>query len=193
MSRRPGGRSRRGSVAWAAAIAIVGLALLGLVLLPVGRAREDGSQGLLVGEAAPALDALDLDGRRWTLDDAEGRLVWVNFWATWCPPCRTEMPMMQRLQERFGDRVLIIGVDFGEEPGAVADFVDRYGITYPILLDPRLDNFYRWSPQFGLPKHYFIDTSGRVVREFPGELPPEKMLETLEQLLNRSQSAGARP
>lgn len=97
---------------------------------------------------------------------------------------------MQRLHERFGDRMLIVGVDFGEEPGAVADFVDRYGITYPILLDPQLDNFYRWSPQFGLPRHYFVDGTGRVVREFLGELPPEKMLETVEQLLGESRPAG---
>ena len=160
------------------------------MLLPVGRAQERGVEGRLVGQVAPALDALDLDGRRWTLEDAKGQLVWVNFWATWCPPCRTELPAMQRLHERFGDRVLIVGVDFGEEPGAVADFVDRYGITYPILLDPQLNNFYRWSPQFGLPRHYFVDGTGRVVREVPGGLPPEKMIETLEQLLGESRPAG---
>jgi len=175
---------------WAAAIAAVGVALLGLVLMPLGRAQEPGVEGQLVGRIAPGLDAPDLAGRRWTLRDADGRLVWVNFWATWCPPCRTEMPAMQRLHERFGDRVLIVGVDFGEEPGAVADFVDRYGITYPILIDPQLNNFYRWSPQFGLPRHYFVDGTGRVVREFPGELPPEKMIETLEQLLGESRPAG---
>lgn len=175
---------------WATVIAAVGLALLALVLMPLGRAQEPGVEGQLVGRTAPGLDASDLAGRRWTLRDADGRLAWVNFWATWCPPCRTEMPAMQRLNERFGDRMLIVGVDFGEEPGAVADFVDRYGITYPILLDPQLDNFYRWSPQFGLPRHYFVDGTGRVVREFLGELPPEKMLETVEQLLGESRPAG---
>jgi thiol-disulfide isomerase/thioredoxin len=157
--------------------------LLALVALPVARAPEQAAAGELLGKRAPILDALDLDGRRWTLPDADGRLVWINFWATWCPPCRTEMPMMQRLHERYGDRVLILGVDFGEERNAVDDFVSRYGITYPILLDPTLENFYRWSPTFGLPKHYFVNADGVVVREIPGELPPSRMLETLDDLL----------
>ena len=87
------------------------------------------------------------------------------------------------LTERYGDRLLILGVDFGEEPSAVQDFVARYGIRYPILLDPTLDNFYRWSPQFGLPKHYFVDPNGTVVREIPGELPPERMVQVLVELL----------
>lgn len=179
------GRRRR-ALLWAAVMAIVGAALLVLVLLPLARAPDDASAGELVGHAAPPLDAVDLNGRRWTLDDADGRLVWINFWATWCPPCRTEMPMMQRLHERYGDRVLIVGVDFGEERGAVEDFVDRYGLTYPILLDPTLDNYYRWSPTFGLPRHYFVDADGIVVRQFPGELPPKAMLETLDELLAES-------
>jgi len=193
-ARRP---QRRGRAAlwWAALIAVVGAGLLVLVLLPLARAPEEKAGGELVGGLAPTLDAVDLDGRRWTLADAEGRLVWINFWATWCPPCRTEMPMMQRLHERYGDRVLILGVDFGEERGTVTDFIDRYGITYPILLDPTLENFYRWSPQFGLPKHYFVDANGVVLREIPGELPPEAMLATLDELLGdlRGTTAPAVP
>ena len=186
MSRRLPGRRRHAALAWAGALVLTGGVLLALVLVPIARAPEQVAGGELVGRPAPALDALDLEGRRWTLADADGRLVWINFWATWCPPCRTEMPMMQRLHERYGDRVLILGVDFGEERGAVEDFVERYGITYPILLDPALENFYRWSPTFGLPKHYFVDSSGVVVREIPGELPPEAMLEALEALLDPS-------
>lgn len=180
---RPPQRRGRAALWWAVLITVVGAGLLVLVLLPLARAPEGAAGGELVGERAPTLEAIDLDGRRWTLADADGRLVWINFWATWCPPCRTEMPMMQRLHERYGDRILILGVDFGEERETVADFVDRYGITYPILLDPTLENYYRWSPQFGLPKHYFVDANGVVLREIPGELPPEAMLEALDELL----------
>ncbi len=176
-------RSRRVSLLWLALIVATGALLLLLVLLPLGRSPAVADGGSLVGEPAPALNAVDLAGRRWSIADGRDRLVWVNFWGTWCPPCRTEMPMMQRLAERYGDRLLILGVDFGEEPSAVRDFVARYGITYPILLDPTLDNFYRWSPQFGLPKHYFVDPSGIVVREIPGELPPEHMVQILDELL----------
>lgn len=95
------------------------------------------------------------------------------------------MPMMERLAQAYGDRLLVLGVDFGEEPGAVRTFVERYGITYPILLDPTLDNFYRWSPVFGLPRHYFVDADGTVVYEVTGELAPEEMASVLEELLGR--------
>ena len=161
----------------------VGALLVTLLAVPLARSPSGGTSGELVGRPAPALEAVDLDGRRWTLADADGRLVWVNFWATWCPPCQTEMPMMQRIAERHGDRLLVLGVDFGEERSAVEDFAERYAITYPILLDPELENFYRWSPRFGLPRHYFVDAAGLVVAEFPGELPPDQMVETVEALL----------
>lgn len=184
--RRPPRHARRASLLWAAGLVFLAVILLILVLLPIGRAASTG-QGSLVGGRAPALEALDLDGRRWTLADGEERLIWVNFWATWCPPCRAEMPMMQRLAEAYGDRLLVLGVDFGEEPSAVREFVERYGITYPILLDPTLENYYRWSPHFGLPRHYFIDPDGTVVYEVPGELPPSDMARVLEQLLGRIQ------
>ena len=182
MTHRGRRRPRLAPLVWAALIALVGFALAGLTLVPLGRVG-DGSAGTLVGDRAPTLDAPDLDRRRWTLDDANGRLVWINFWATWCPPCRIEMPMIQRLHERYGDRLLIVGVDFGEDRDTVADFVRRYDLTYPILLDPTSENFYRWSPQFGLPQHYFVDAEGRVLRQFNGELAPEEMLATVEELL----------
>ncbi|HET7083086.1 MAG TPA: hypothetical protein VFJ00_05190, partial [Candidatus Limnocylindria bacterium] len=62
-------------------------------------------------------------------------------------------------------------------------FVERYAIDYPILLDPTLDNFYRWSARSGLPRHYFVDDSGIVVREVIGPLAPARMLEIVEELL----------
>jgi thiol-disulfide isomerase/thioredoxin len=166
--------------------------LLFLVLLPIGRATSV-SDANVVGRPAPVLDAVDLDGRRWTMADGQNRLTWVNFWATWCPPCRTEMPMMQRLSEAYGDRLLILAVDFGEEAGAVRTFVERYGLTYPVLLDPSFENFYRWSPQFGLPRHYFVDGEGTIVYEVVGEMPPETMAGVLEDLLGLPTSAAPSP
>ncbi|MEJ7803699.1 MAG: TlpA disulfide reductase family protein [Candidatus Limnocylindria bacterium] len=179
---RPLRRSKRASLLWVSGLLALTALLLVLVFLPLGRASSTG-RGSLVGRPAPVLEAVDLAGKRWTMTEAEGRLIWINFWATWCPPCRNEMPMMQRLAEAYGDRLLILGVDYGEEPGAVRDFVDRYGITYPILLDPSLQNFFRWSPVFGLPRHYFVDSGGTVVYEVPGELPAGQMAGVLDELL----------
>jgi thiol-disulfide isomerase/thioredoxin len=176
-------RARRGSLAWVTGIAALAVALAVLAAIPLLRGDPGGTQGTLVGRAAPDIAADDLAGRRWTLADGEGRITWVNFWATNCEPCRTEMPAMQRLADAYGDRLLVLGVDWGESRASVADFVVRYVIRYPILLDPSLDNFYRWSSLDGLPRHYFVDGSGTVVREVIGPLAPARMLEIIESLI----------
>jgi hypothetical protein len=93
------------------------------------------------------------------------------------------MPAMQRLAEAYGDRLLVLGVDWGESRESVEDFVARYEIGYPILLDPTLENFYRWSSLDGLPRHYFVDGGGTVVREVIGPLAPAQMAVLLEELL----------
>ena len=152
--------------------------------------------GTLVGQAAPALDAPDLEGRDWSLADADGRITWVNFWATSCEPCRTEMPAMQRIAEEYADELLVLGVNWGEEDTAVAGFADRYGVTYPILLDPGLDIYYDWAGTDGL-RHYFIGESGTVLREVIGPLDPARMVQIVEgshRKLNAGRGAlSARP
>lgn len=178
--RRRGGR---GSLLWLSLILAVGLLLLGLALLPLGRPGPPGREGSLVGRTAPSLDAKALGGRSYSLADGRGRITWVNFWSTGCEPCRTEMPAMQRLADAYGDRLLILGVDWGESNASVSDFTDRYALRYPILLDPTLANFYRWSSRDGLPRHYFVDAGGTVVREVIGPLAPSQMATILEELI----------
>lgn len=176
-------RARRGSLLWLAGIALLAVVLGILVAIPLLRGDSPVPEGTLVGKAAPALSADDLSGRHWTLADGAGRITWINFWATNCEPCRTEMPAMQRLADAYGDRLLVLGVDWGESGASVKDFVTRYAVSYPILLDPTLANFYRWSARAGLPRHYFVDGSGHVVREVIGPLAPARMLEIVEGLL----------
>jgi thiol-disulfide isomerase/thioredoxin len=176
-------RRRRGSLLWLIGIVILGIVLGVLATIPLLRGTPDGRIGSLVGQVAPELDAADLEGRDWSLNDGDGRLVWVNFWATSCEPCRTEMPAMQRLAEAYPDELLILGVNWGEGRDAVTDFVDRYGVTYPILLDPSLEVFYRWAGSDGLPRHYFIGPEGTVLREVIGPLDPARMVAILDELL----------
>lgn len=176
-------RRRRFSLLWLSAILLLGVALGVLATIPLLRSPNDGTLGTLVGKLAPALVAQGLDGTTHSLADADGRLVWVNFWATSCEPCRTEMPAMQRIAEAYADDVLILGVDWGEERGSVVDFVERYGVEYPILLDPGLEAYYRWASSDGLPRHYFIGQAGTVLREVIGPLEPARMLTILEELL----------
>jgi cytochrome c biogenesis protein CcmG/thiol:disulfide interchange protein DsbE len=176
-------RARHGSLLWLALILVIGASLAVLASLPLLRGDADGTQGSLVGQPAPAIEAADLDGRAWTLDDGTGRVTWINFWATSCEPCRTEMPAMQALSEAYGDRLLILGVDWGESQESVTDFTDRYRIDYPILLDPRLENYYRWASTDGLPRHFFVDADGMVVREVIGPLDPSRMATILAELI----------
>ncbi|HET9878511.1 MAG TPA: TlpA disulfide reductase family protein [Candidatus Limnocylindria bacterium] len=175
-------RRRWRSLAWLLGIAVVGALLAVLAFVPLARAPS-GETGPLIGKTAPSLEARDLDGAIWTMADGRNRITWVNLWATSCEPCRTEMPAMQRLAEAYGGELLILGLDRGESHASVADFAARYGITYPILLDPTLANSYRWSLDPGLPRHWFVDAEGTVVREVVGPLAPGRMVEILEELI----------
>ena len=121
-------RRRRWSLAWLLVIVIIGVVLAWLGSVPLLRSEPTGREGTLVGEPAPELELADLAGRRWSLEEADGRLVWVNFWAVSCEPCRTEMPAMERLAEEYPDDLLILGVNWGEGRDAVEAFVARYGI-----------------------------------------------------------------
>lgn len=175
-------RRRWRSLAWLAGIALLGAVLAVLAFVPLARAPT-GDSGPLVGKPAPAVDATDLAGRRWTMASGRGRVTWVNLWATSCEPCRTEMPAMERLAAAYGDRLLVLGLDRGESREAVAGFVSRYGITYPVLLDPTLANSSRWSADPAMPRHWFVDADGVVVREISGPLAPARMVEILAELL----------
>jgi thiol-disulfide isomerase/thioredoxin len=176
-------RRRRWSLAWLLAIVGIGVLLGWLASVPLLRGEPDGRDGVRVGQPAPELALTDLEGRAWTLDAADDRLVWVNFWAVSCEPCRTEMPAMQRLAEEYADEILILGVNWGEERASVVDFVERLGIEYPILLDPGLDTFYAWSATDGLPRHVFIGAEGTILREVVGPLDPARMVDVVEELL----------
>jgi thiol-disulfide isomerase/thioredoxin len=176
-------RRRRWSLAWLLAIVGIGVLLGWLASVPLLRGEPDGRDGVRVGQPAPELALTDLEGRAWTLDAADDRLVWVNFWAVSCEPCRTEMPAMQRLAEEYADELLILGVNWGEERDGVTDFVDRLGVEYPVLLDPGLDTFYAWAATDGLPRHVFIGAEGTILREVVGPLDPARMVDVVEELL----------
>ena len=176
-------RRRRGSLLWLIGIVILAVLLGVLATIPLLRGEPDGRTGSLVGQPAPEREAQDLDGRTWSLADADGRLVWVNFWATSCEPCRTEMPAMERIAEEYAEELLVLGVNWGEAKTSVADFAERYGVRYPVLLDPGLDIYYDWAGTDGLPRHYFIGESGTILREVIGPLDPARMVEIVDELL----------
>ena len=106
----------------------------------------------------------DLDGKPWNLKDLKGKVVLLNFWATWCPPCRKEMPDLEMLYRRFGAQgFIILGID-DEEAETVKPFIAQQGITYPVLLDPgrKVNTLFQIE---GIPKTFVYDRDGKIVAQ----------------------------
>ena len=117
-----------------------------------------------IGQPAPEFTVASLDGTPIQLSALRGHPVWVNFWASWCPPCRAESPEIEAAYQAYrGQGLVIIGVNVGEDAATVRNYVSRAGLTYPIGGDPATDvaAAYRVA---GLPTHVFIDAEG-VVRD----------------------------
>jgi thiol-disulfide isomerase/thioredoxin len=111
---------------------------------------------------APALKLSTLDGAGMDLKQWRGKVVLVNFWAVWCPPCRKEMPSMARLMTKFtGKPFVILGVNEGEGPGEIRAFLKQVPVNFPILLDNEGEHLKPWQV-FAFPTSYVIDKQGRL-------------------------------
>ncbi len=121
--------------------------------------------------AAPDFTLADPGGRRVSLKDFHGKVVFLNFWATWCGPCRDEMPMMEALHREFKDRGLaVIAVNFKEDRQSVRSFFDELGLTFQALLDPDGDVSAHYDA-ISLPLTYIIDRDGMFVGKAIGIRP----------------------
>jgi peroxiredoxin len=106
----------------------------------------------------------DLQGKAWHLRDLTGKVVLVNFWATWCPPCRKEMPDLEALYDRFKDKGFVVLSISDEETAKVSPFITEHQITYPVLLDPGR----KVNDEFiveGIPKSFVYDREGKLVAQ----------------------------
>lgn len=122
------------------------------------------------GVSTPALAADDPSGRHWQLSDFRGRVLVLNFWASWCEPCRAEMPALQQLPSVFGaDRLALVGVNFRESPQSIARFAATAGLTLPLLLDPLGEVARAWGVRV-FPTTVLIDRSGRARQRIRGEV-----------------------
>ena len=119
----------------------------------------------MVGAPAPEFELQTLTGSRLRLSDMKGKVVLLNFWATWCAPCQQEMPLLQSRASRYPTDLVLLGIDFNENPSVVQDFVTNLNITFPILLDPgsKVQDLYRVR---GYPTTLILDGQGiiRVVQ-----------------------------
>jgi peroxiredoxin len=122
----------------------------------------------------------DLKGKSWTLQDLRGNVVMVNFWATWCPPCRKEMPDLETLSQKFQARGLIILGISDEELAKVQLFITEKNYSYPILLDPA-DKVHKLFQVEGIPKSFVYDREGKLVTQSIDMRTQKQFLEMLKQ------------
>ncbi|TCT20669.1 TlpA family protein disulfide reductase [Thiobaca trueperi] len=117
---------------------------------------------------APDFSLPGPDGRIYRLADDRGRPVILNFWATWCPPCRAEMPSMQRAHDILAGEVAVIAINVGDDAASIADFLVETPVNFPLPMDLETQIAPRY-PMFGLPTTFIIDPEGRLVYSVIGE------------------------
>lgn len=148
------------------------MASLGITSLPEGKTATD-------------FTLKNLNGKEVSLSDYRGRLVFLNFWATWCPPCRMEMPSMEKLYQRFkDDDFVMLAVDLRESQKIVKKFVDDYELNFTILLDSdgRIGDTYGVR---AIPTTYLIDRQGRLIGKAVGarDWASQEAFKLIEHLL----------
>ena len=142
-----------------------------------------GSRVPKVGTTAEDFRLVDLDGKSQSLSQYRGKVVLVNFWATWCKPCTTEMPAMQETYDKLRDKgFVVLAINELEDEAKVREHIKEYGHTFPVLLD-RDNKVANQFGVFGLPVSVFIDEQG-VVREYikGGLLTEQVILDTVTRI-----------
>lgn len=155
---------------------------LGLFLIPGTYAAGFEARA---ATPAPILNARDLNGASRSLADYRGKVVLLNFWASWCPPCLREMPSMERLRIKMAGRPLeIVALASAESPDDVKTFLSKMKLGFPILLDTDGSNTKRWKV-FALPTSFLLDAKGRVryVLTGPTEWDEGEALKIIESML----------
>lgn len=127
-----------------------------------------------LGYLAPDFRLPDLAGKPTALSDYRGKPLLLNFWATWCPPCRAEMPDLERFYQLHGDQIGLLGVNWGEPQATVLVFLKKLKISYPNLLDEGGTAFVKYQLT-GIPTSFFIDAQGLIRGISVGPMSTERI------------------
>ncbi len=185
--------SRKGSNKWIVYVFLIAIfvAVAGYVVnegvdIPLLSGQSSGPPsgvGPNVGMLAPDFTLKDPQGNQVSLSGFRGRPVMINFWATWCPPCRYEMPFMETVyRERAADGLVILAVSIDEDPNEVPRFMKEFGITFPVVLDTdqSVATKYRIRP---IPTSFFVDKDG-VIRDMEiGAMDKKTILKKLSKVM----------
>lgn len=140
---------------------IFGILLFSLFITVSGCAKkvEKERERAVIGSSAPDFTFSDLNGQKMSLSDHKGKVILLDFWATWCPPCRDSIPHLETLYQKYKERgFVVIGVSFDESVDRVKNFRDAYNMSYPILMaEDWIKNDYGIT---GVPEMFVIDRNG---------------------------------
>jgi len=165
--------------AQALAVALV----VGLFALLIWKVAQGSHKEAAPGKTAPdfTLSRLDRSGSL-QLSSLRGKAVVLNFWASWCNPCKREAPALQTLSRRWGKQVVVLGVDVNDFQGDARGFMRKYGLSYPVVHDNKNET----TPKYGLtglPETFFLDRRGRIVEHVPGEVQEADLTNGVERAL----------
>jgi peroxiredoxin len=182
---------RNGLVFLVLCIAIIAMVASGKYLNRIRQPRATSLVGDVRGKVAPDFELTSLDGKRVKLSDFRGKAVLLNFWATWCSPCKVEMPWFVDLQKKYGDDgLVVIGVAMDDtDTPKIAEFASQMGVNYPVLLgtDKVSDDY--GNVQF-LPTSFYIDRDGKFVGKGVGLLARKEIEDNVKKALE-SRVVGA--
>ena len=168
-------------------IAIIAIVIASIAVIELRKPRQspisnsDKNVGISIGKTAPDFELKDLSEKSVKLSDFRGKNVVLNFWASWCPPCREEMPEFQRIHNENQGNLVVVGVNLQESKENAESFVKKLSITFPILLDPnaQVKDLYNVFTQ---PVTYFIDKDGKIVDKKFGPLTSEEINEKIAKM-----------
>ncbi|HET9659587.1 MAG TPA: redoxin domain-containing protein [Thermomicrobiales bacterium] len=187
---KPGaGSARRKQVLLGLGVA-VGILLLAWYIAGRAGLGDLGNAGVnsnllpKVGEEAPDFVAISPEGQVVHLSDFRGQPVWLNFWGSWCPPCRAEMPDIQSAyQELQPQGLTLLAVSLGDKPSEAMNFAELNGVTFDILLDPDRSLTSPTYPIYNFPTHIFIDKDGIVRKIVLSEMSTEQAVAAAQSIL----------
>jgi len=171
-------------------VLMIGMLVATLWLLPFD-VWSMGSRVPAVGTLVEDFHLTDLEGKSQSLSQYRGKIVLVNFWATWCKPCTTEMPAMQAMYDKLRDKgFVVLAINELEDEAKVREHVKHYGHTFPVLMD-RDNKVANQFGVFGLPVSVFIDQEGRAQEYIKGGLLTEQKIEEIVARIQKNEPVKA--